>query len=124
MDNHLRQAFAAQIAGPLLSAWWKENAIRDEVRRLETDRTWGLEGSFRTLKEVINRYGQCVAEFALATADAIMAECQTDGVRIFRDGDQWCAVYPDFVNLQESLAGFGDTPAAARKALLRDIPAH
>lgn len=30
-------------------------------------------------------------------------------VRTFKDGDKWCAVKPDFVNLQESEAGFGDT---------------
>jgi hypothetical protein len=25
------------------------------------------------------------------------------------DGNQWCAKFSDFINLQESLAGFGDT---------------
>lgn len=39
--------------------------------------------------------------------------------RVFRDGNQWCAVYSDFINLQESSAGFGDTPEAARMALLQ-----
>lgn len=34
--------------------------------------------------------------------------------RVFKDGDQWCAVSPDFVNLQESSAGFGETPDEAR----------
>jgi hypothetical protein len=27
----------------------------------------------------------------------------------FRDGNQWCCVFGDFVNLQESPAGFGET---------------
>lgn len=31
--------------------------------------------------------------------------------RIFMDGDQWCALYGD--NLQDGVAGFGDTPAQA-----------
>ena len=31
--------------------------------------------------------------------------------RVFRDGDQWSALYGD--NLQEGIAGFGSTPAAA-----------
>ena len=31
--------------------------------------------------------------------------------RIFPDGNQWCALYGD--NLQEGVAGFGDTPAQA-----------
>lgn len=37
--------------------------------------------------------------------------------RIFMDGNAWCAVRADFVNLQESDAGFGPTPEAARLAL-------
>jgi hypothetical protein len=35
----------------------------------------------------------------------------------FQDGNQQCAVRPDFINLQESLAGFGDTNAKALEAL-------
>jgi len=31
--------------------------------------------------------------------------------RIFPDGNQWCALYGD--NLQEGVAGFGDTPSLA-----------
>jgi hypothetical protein len=31
--------------------------------------------------------------------------------RLFPDGDKWCALYGD--NLQEGLAGFGDTPEGA-----------
>lgn len=37
--------------------------------------------------------------------------------RVFMDGDAFCAVGPDFVNLQESPAGFGETRAAAIEAL-------
>lgn len=37
--------------------------------------------------------------------------------RVFMDGSAWCAVRPDFINLQESPAGFGATPAEARVAL-------
>lgn len=35
------------------------------------------------------------------------------GFHIFKDGNSWCAVGPNFVNLQESVAGFGSTPIAA-----------
>lgn len=31
--------------------------------------------------------------------------------RVFPDGNQWCALYGE--NLQEGVAGFGDTPAQA-----------
>lgn len=36
-----------------------------------------------------------------------------------RDGDQWCATSSDFVNLQESPAGFGDTADAAIAELVK-----
>ena len=35
------------------------------------------------------------------------------GVQVYKDGDQWCAVKADFINLQESYAGFGDSPQTA-----------
>ena len=38
-------------------------------------------------------------------------------VRTFKDGNAWVAVRPDFINLQESPAGFGGTPEEAIKAL-------
>lgn len=37
--------------------------------------------------------------------------------RTFMDGNAWCAVLPDFTNLQESQAGFGETKEAAVAAL-------
>jgi len=40
--------------------------------------------------------------------------------RVFKDGDQYCAVFPDFQNLQESPAGFGTTPEEARAALAKE----
>ncbi len=33
----------------------------------------------------------------------------TDAICLFKDGTKWCAVTADFVNVQESPAGFGDT---------------
>lgn len=38
--------------------------------------------------------------------------------RVFKDGDAWCATGAGFVNLQESLAGFGDSPTAALSELV------
>lgn len=41
-------------------------------------------------------------------------------IKIFKDGSDWCAVRPDFfINIQESNAGFGDTPQAALADLLK-----
>ena len=43
-------------------------------------------------------------------------------VELFMDGDSWCAVFPDFVNLQESPAGFGHTRGQAVDALFETKP--
>ena len=37
------------------------------------------------------------------------------------DGNQWCAHYEDFINLQESPCGFGDTQEKARQELYNAI---
>lgn len=37
--------------------------------------------------------------------------------RVFADGDAYCAVFPDFINIQESICAFAETPEAARAAL-------
>lgn len=38
--------------------------------------------------------------------------------RVFKDGNAWCATRDSFVNLQESLVGFGDSPTAALSELV------
>lgn len=38
-------------------------------------------------------------------------------ILIKKDGVSWCARYDDFVNLQESVAGFGDNPQQAVDSL-------
>ncbi len=35
------------------------------------------------------------------------------GFQIFRDGDSWVAVGPSLFDLEDSVAGFGDTPEQA-----------
>lgn len=35
------------------------------------------------------------------------------GIQVMKNGNQWCAHGPDFVNLQESPSGWGDTPNEA-----------
>ena len=43
-----------------------------------------------------------------------------NAVRIYMDGDKWCAVKGDFENLQESPAGFGYSPEGALNALIAE----
>lgn len=42
---------------------------------------------------------------------------EPEAYRVFKDGNQWCAVGPAFTNLQESPAGFADTPYLALERL-------
>lgn len=44
--------------------------------------------------------------------------------RVYMDGNAWCAVLPDFANIQESPCGFGDTPEEARAELKRSVAAN
>lgn len=44
-------------------------------------------------------------------------------IRFVRDGNMWCAFMPDFENLQESEAGFGETQAEAERDLKARIVA-
>jgi hypothetical protein len=43
------------------------------------------------------------------------------GFHLLRDGDAWCAVGPEFLDLQMSPAGFGDTKEEAVKTLRAEL---
>lgn len=66
------------------------------------------------------------AEESLAAIKAELAEARKDSkwrrsigaLTVFRDGNAWCAVLPDFFNLQESPAWFGGTAQEAVDAAL------
>lgn len=41
--------------------------------------------------------------------------------RLYKQGNQWCAVDKDFVNLDESIAGFGASPQQALTNLVNKL---
>lgn len=43
------------------------------------------------------------------------------GCRLFMDGDQWCATKADFINIQESPCGFGETALEAMADLCKGL---
>lgn len=47
-------------------------------------------------------------------------ELNTDKIIIEMDGNAWCAHRDDFINLQESISGWGDTPEEALISLLKE----
>ena len=42
-------------------------------------------------------------------------------INVFKDGNAWCATEDNFINLQESAAGFGDSPRAAFENLKESL---
>ncbi len=55
------------------------------------------------------------------TDDDALIFAQRIGVRLFMDGDAWCAVTTRFTNLQESTTGFGDTALEALAGLAKEL---
>jgi hypothetical protein len=39
--------------------------------------------------------------------------------KVYQDGDLWCAVNEEFINIKESVMGFGLTPMAALGELVK-----
>lgn len=61
------------------------------------------------------------AVLALATPAPTQAATGGEAYRVFKDGDQWCAVGPGFIDLQQSPAGFADTPGLALESLMKEF---
>ena len=93
-------------------------AIYDAVRSRITNGDVGnaVESAVRDagISRYVERAAAEVAEYASRVSDA---HCRPSAVYrpiLKIDGDQWCALYGD--NLQDGVAGFGDTPSAAMRA--------
>ena len=66
-----------------------------------------------------DRIDHLVQHWGMTDGDCLTFVATTDeNLRLFRDGSQWCATYADFINLQESEAGFGERAIDA----LIDLP--
>lgn len=53
------------------------------------------------------------------TSPGLICSYGPSPVNLFMDGNMWCCTRPDFVNLQESLSGFGTSRLNAVKDLIR-----
>lgn len=84
------------------------------------------ESAWRILVEALAcgaslaRVQELAAKWYCDDDDAQIYAQRTD-VGLFLDGDQWCATRKDFVDLQESPAGFGDTGLAAMAELCKEL---
>lgn len=61
---------------------------------------------------------------SLIRASKVKSGVPHDALCFFRDGARWCCVNGDFVNLQESPAGFGDNIEQAMEDLQNKWPRH
>ena len=61
----------------------------------------------------VERAAVTITEEAVRVADAHTAPSAVYRPELSIDGNQWCALYG--ANLQDGIAGFGDTPAAAMR---------
>ena len=74
-----------------------------------TDRffAWQIAVEALALGAREDRVRELQAKWGLTDEDA-QKFAELGGLKLFRDGDQWCAAFEDFVDIQESQAGFGE----------------
>lgn len=94
------------------AAWAVDGEDREQAWRILVE-SLSLGAIFGRVKELADKWG-CVDEDADVYAERI-------GVVLTLDGDNWCATRTDFVNLQESPAGFGSTKLAAMAQLCHEL---
>jgi hypothetical protein len=59
-----------------------------------------------------------IVDINFQTAIELQRPCNIKKPRVFKDGNQWCALLG--VNIMEGVCGFGDTPEAACVAFDRE----
>jgi hypothetical protein len=77
------------------------SVLIDSMPRLDS---WGLLTKHPDRIEQLKIAGALIA----AEIDRRQMPCNRVDVELFQDGDQWCVLHGE--NLQEGIAGFGDTP--------------
>ena len=92
--------------------WPIDTDDRESVWRILVE-ALACGANLERVKELAAKWG-CDDDDALIYAERV-------GVRLFRDEDKWCATRADFVDLQESAAGFGNTKLEAMSALCKDL---
>ena len=70
-----------------------------------------MESAMRDAFSMANHHMSCVAQDFMVTADEQRRPSVIFRPALSIDGNQWCALYGD--NLQDGVAGFGNSPSAA-----------
>ena len=96
---------------------WSPHAFAEEMvqRQEHLNRHHGIR--LPETQDMLLSRAFLVIEAALKAEQAVserLAAVAKVAFTVFRDGDQWCALYG--ANIQDGVAGFGATPEAACKA--------
>lgn len=113
--------------GSLIFKRFEPEADSPFVRRVwavdVTDRlnAWIIAIEALALGAFRSRIDELAEKWGLTDDDAVDGFVgHSDGqFKLFRDGDQWCATFGNFVNAQESRCGFGATCLEALAELAR-----
>lgn len=85
------------------------DAVRSRISGCDVGQAF--EAAFREAFANADHHMACVAQEMAGAAHAQQRPSVLFRPAISVDGNQWCALYGD--NLQDGVAGFGDSPAAA-----------
>lgn len=115
---------------PEAPGWYYTRQITGEITVRyfdDTNHSWWLCGS-ETMEPNNSFHGWLsihgVSNYQSHRHDAPEAPKTGKEYRLRMDGDAWCATADNFVNLQESDAGFGSTPVEALQNLLNSEKRH
>lgn len=87
------------------------NAVCNSLRNCDVGSA--VERVCRDSFDISHQVAIIAQEFSI-TANEQRRPCVLFRPRVFLDGNLWCALYGD--NLQDGVAGFGDTPNDAMRA--------
>lgn len=96
-----RADFPPEESSPFVEKVWS-------VYPSDRGNAWMIATEALALGADKNRIDELAKKWDLTDSDAKIFASRAK-LRLFKDGDQWCATFDDFLNLQESQAGFGDT---------------
>ncbi len=85
------------------------DAVRNRIGNIDIG--GAVETAMREAFSMAPHYMTTVAQECSAAANEHQRPCVLFRPAIFPDGSAWCALYGK--NIQEGVAGFGETPAAA-----------
>lgn len=88
------------------------------ISELTKTKAWEIAVEALSLGASIDEYR---SKWELTDDNALHYASKIVKCDLFKDGNQWCATKRDFVNIQESPCGFGDTALDALAGLCKDL---